>query len=241
MAMPSTVFCGEAPAARALGRPTRIGWRAESPTYCSTKAKSGSEPSPSRRPAPCGRGPSRRGTSRPGRARPGGRAECRRSPGSARNPPTRRRRRRPRRNPPAASGSARPAGLRRARRRRGGAGSALPCPPGQASRRRPERRGPRGRARRGAPPASRGAERRTHASAFVSEAALRRPRVSPMIAGTIAPGRGPVLDQRPGPRGRARAARLPARVPARMSELPSRMAVVETPLNRRRYPISSCM
>ncbi len=49
MAMPSTVLCGEAPEPRALGRPTRIGWRADRPTYCSTKAKSGSEPSPSRK------------------------------------------------------------------------------------------------------------------------------------------------------------------------------------------------
>ncbi|MFC6745980.1 hypothetical protein ACFQFG_15305 [Methylobacterium persicinum] len=49
MAMPSTVVCGEAPEARAFGRPTRIGCRADRPTYCSTKAKRGSEPSPSRK------------------------------------------------------------------------------------------------------------------------------------------------------------------------------------------------
>jgi hypothetical protein len=49
MEMPSTVVWGAAPAARAFGRPTRIACRAERPAYCSTKAKSGSGPRPSRK------------------------------------------------------------------------------------------------------------------------------------------------------------------------------------------------
>ena len=44
MAMPSTTLLVLAPPWRALGRPTRIERFADMPTYCCTKANSGSGP-----------------------------------------------------------------------------------------------------------------------------------------------------------------------------------------------------